>query len=146
MKNCALAHLLLITKNLLCSATCIRDTNLGGEDFDRAILDFLVKEFAKENEVDLTKDPMAMQRLKEAAEKAKKELSEEQETDVNLPYITADSSGPRHLNVKLSRAKLESLVSDLIEKTIEPCKKALQDSGLKKEEISDLALTLMQGR
>ena len=104
------------------------------------------KEFAKENEVDLTKDPMAMQRLKEAAEKAKKELSEEQETDVNLPYITADSSGPRHLNVKLSRAKLESLVSDLIEKTIEPCKKALQDSGLKKEEISDLALTLMQGR
>ena len=116
------------------------DTNLGGEDFDRAILDFLVKEFAKENEIDLTKDPMAMQRLKEAAEKSKKELSEEQETDVNLPYITADSSGPRHLNVKLSRAKLESLVCDLIEKTIEPCKKALEDSGLKKEEISDVIL------
>ncbi|KYH12225.1 molecular chaperone DnaK [Neorickettsia sp. 179522] len=116
------------------------DTHLGGEDFDRIILNFLVEEFKKENGMDLKNDPLALQRLKEAAEKAKKELSSTQETDINLPYITADATGPKHLNVKFTRAKLESLVSDLIDRTIEPCKKALKDSGLKREEINEVVL------
>nr|O85282.1 RecName: Full=Chaperone protein DnaK; AltName: Full=HSP70; AltName: Full=Heat shock 70 kDa protein; AltName: Full=Heat shock protein 70 [Neorickettsia sennetsu]AAC27487.1 heat shock protein 70 [Neorickettsia sennetsu] len=116
------------------------DTHLGGEDFDRMILNFLVEEFKKENGMDLKNDPLALQRLKEAAEKAKKELSSTQETDINLPYITADAAGPKHLNVKFTRAKLESLVSDLIDRTIEPCKKALKDSGLKREEINEVVL------
>ncbi|AHX10998.1 chaperone protein DnaK [Neorickettsia helminthoeca str. Oregon] len=116
------------------------DTHLGGEDFDRVILNFLVEEFKKENGMDLRTDPLALQRLKEASEKAKKELSSTQETDINLPYITADASGPKHLNIKFTRAKLESLVSDLVDRTIEPCKKALKDSGLKREEIHDVVL------
>lgn len=116
------------------------DTHLGGEDFDRAILNFLIEEFKRENTVDLRNDPLALQRLKEAAEKAKKELSSAMETDVNLPYITADASGPKHLNIKLTRAKLESLVADLIKRTIEPCKKALADSGVKKEQIDEVIL------
>src|SRR5690606_38130658 len=101
------------------------DTFLGGEDFDKRIIDFLADEFKKDQGVDVRKDPLALQRLKEAAEKAKIELSSNSQTDVNLPYITADASGPKHLNVRLTRAKLESLVEDLIERTIEPCKMAL---------------------
>ena len=116
------------------------DTFLGGEDFDMKILDFLVSEFKKETSIDLTKDPLALQRLKEAAEKAKKELSSAQQTDVNLPYITADASGPKHMNVKLTRAKLESLVMELIDRSIEPCKKALKDAGLKASEIDEVIL------
>ena len=106
------------------------DTFLGGEDFDKAVIDYLVAEFKKSQGMDLTNDPLALQRLKEAAEKAKIELSSTQQTDINLPYITADASGPKHLNLKLTRAKLESLVGDLIEKTMEPCKIALKDAGL----------------
>jgi len=106
------------------------DTFLGGEDFDVRVMDYLVSEFKRENNVDLKNDPIALQRLKEAAEKAKIELSSALQTDVNLPFITADASGPKHLNVKLSRAKLESLVDDLISKTMEPCKAALKDAGL----------------
>ncbi len=105
------------------------DTFLGGEDFDLRIIDFLADEFQKETGVDVRNDPLAMQRLKEAAEKAKIELSSSQQTDVNLPYITADASGPKHLNIKLTRAKLESLVEDLVQKTIEPCRIALKDAG-----------------
>jgi molecular chaperone DnaK len=105
------------------------DTFLGGEDFDNKVINFLADEFLKESGVDVRKDPLAMQRLKEAAEKAKIELSSSQQTDVNLPYITADASGPKHLNVKLTRAKLESLVEDLVQKTIEPCRIALKDAG-----------------
>lgn len=116
------------------------DTFLGGEDFDMKILDFLVSEFKKDASIDLTKDPLALQRLKEAAEKAKKELSSAQQTEVNLPYITADASGPKHLNIKLTRAKLESLVMDLIDRSIEPCKKALKDAGLKASEIDEVIL------
>lgn len=116
------------------------DTHLGGEDFDRMILSFLVEEFKKENGMDLRNDSLALQRLKEAAEAAKKELSSAQETNINLPYITADASGPKHLNVKFTRAKLEALVSGLIDKTIEPCKKALKDSGLKRNEIHEIVL------
>jgi molecular chaperone DnaK len=116
------------------------DTFLGGEDFDMQILDFLVSEFKKDTSIDLTKDPLALQRLKEAAEKAKKELSSAQQTEVNLPYITADASGPKHLNIKLTRAKLESLVMDLIDRSIEPCKKALKDAGLKASEIDEVIL------
>lgn len=116
------------------------DTFLGGEDFDARILDFLIDEFKKENGIDLKKDPLALQRLKEAAEKAKKELSSSQQTDINLPYITADSSGPKHLNLKLTRAKLEQLVEDLVERTIEPCKKALKDAGLKASDIQEVIL------
>ncbi|MDF2964657.1 MAG: dnaK [Rickettsiaceae bacterium] len=116
------------------------DTFLGGEDFDMRILNYLVDEFKKEAGIDLKQDPLALQRLKEAAEKAKKELSSTQQTDINLPYITADASGPKHLNMKLTRAKLESLVDDLIEKTIEPCRKALQDAGLKASDIQDVVL------
>ena len=116
------------------------DTFLGGEDFDMTILNYLIDEFKKETSVDLKKDPLALQRLKEAAEKAKKELSTAQQTDVNLPYITADASGPKHMNIKLSRAKLESLVVDLIDRTMEPCKKALKDAGLKLNEIDEVIL------
>jgi molecular chaperone DnaK len=116
------------------------DTFLGGEDFDNRILDYLVEEFKKESGINVKKDPLALQRLKEAAEKAKKELSSTQQTDINLPYITADQSGPKHLNIKLSRAKLESLVMDLIDRTIEPCKKALKDAGLKSSDIQEIVL------
>jgi molecular chaperone DnaK len=116
------------------------DTFLGGEDFDMTILNYLIGEFKKETSVDLKQDPLALQRLKEAAEKAKKELSTAQQTDVNLPYITADASGPKHMNIKLSRAKLESLVGDLIDRTMEPCKKALKDAGLKPNEIDEVIL------
>jgi molecular chaperone DnaK len=116
------------------------DTFLGGEDFDIRVLDYLVEEFKKESGIDLRKDPLALQRLREAAEKAKKELSSTQQTDINLPYITADSSGPKHMNIKLTRAKLESLVSDLIDATIEPCRKALKDAGLKASEIQEVIL------
>jgi molecular chaperone DnaK len=116
------------------------DTFLGGEDFDMRILNFLVDEFKKETSVDLKSDPLALQRLKEAAEKAKKELSSTQQTDVNLPYITADATGPKHMNIKLTRAKLESLVMDLIDRSMEPCKKALKDAGLKASEIDEVIL------
>ncbi|MDX1403654.1 MAG: molecular chaperone DnaK [Woeseiaceae bacterium] len=122
------------------------DTFLGGEDFDMRVIEYLTKEFERESGVDITKDPLAMQRLKEAAEKAKIELSTQQQTEVNLPYITADASGPKHLNIKLTRAKLESLVDDLIEKTIGPCKIALQDAGLKVNEINDVILVGGQTR
>ncbi|MFW2403888.1 MAG: Hsp70 family protein, partial [Gammaproteobacteria bacterium] len=107
------------------------DTFLGGEDFDLRIIDYLASEFEKESGVDIRKDPLAMQRLKEAGEKAKIELSSSQQTEVNLPYITADASGPKHLSIKLTRAKLESLVEDLINRTIEPCRIAINDAGLK---------------
>lgn len=116
------------------------DTFLGGEDFDTRILNYLIDEFKKDSGIDLKKDPLAMQRLKEAAEKAKKELSSAQQTDINLPYITADSAGPKHLNIKLTRAKLESLVDDLIARTIDPCKKAIKDSGVNAEDIKEVIL------
>ncbi len=116
------------------------DTFLGGEDFDKRIIDYLASEFEKESGVDIRKDPLAMQRLKEAAEKAKIELSSNQQTEVNLPYITADASGPKHLNIKLTRAKLESLVEDLVKRTIEPCKIALKDAGLSVNDIDDVIL------
>ncbi len=116
------------------------DTFLGGEDFDMRVIEYLVAEFQRESGVDITTDPLAMQRLKEAAEKAKIELSTQQQTEVNLPYITADASGPKHLNIKLTRAKLESLVEELIARTIGPCKIALKDAGLKVNEIDDVIL------
>ncbi|MBN8491450.1 MAG: molecular chaperone DnaK [Burkholderiales bacterium] len=116
------------------------DTFLGGEDFDQRIIDYIVTEFKKEQGVDLTKDVLALQRLKEAAEKAKIELSNSTQTDVNLPYITADASGPKHLNIKLTRAKLEALVEDLIARTIEPCKTAVKDAGVKLSDINDVIL------
>ncbi|WP_375327283.1 molecular chaperone DnaK [Candidatus Tisiphia endosymbiont of Nemotelus uliginosus] len=116
------------------------NTFLGGEDFDAKILNYLIDEFKKESGIDLRKDSLALQRLKEEAEKAKKELSSVTQTDINLPYITADSSGPKHLNMKFTRAKLESLVATLIEDTIEPCKKALQDAGLKASDIQEVVL------
>jgi len=122
------------------------DTFLGGEDFDLRIIEYLTKEFERESGVDITKDPLAMQRLKEAAEKAKIELSTGQQTEVNLPYITADSSGPKHLNIKLTRAKLESLVDGLITRTIEPCKVALKDAGLKVADVDDVILVGGQTR
>ena len=122
------------------------DTFLGGEDFDLRIIDFLCDEFKKDQGFDLHNDPLALQRLKEAAEKAKIELSSSQQTDVNLPYITADSSGPKHLNMKLSRAKLESLVEDLVERTIEPCKIAIKDAGISTSEITDVILVGGQTR
>ena len=122
------------------------DTFLGGEDFDLRIIDFLADEFKKENSVDLHNDPLALQRLKEAAEKAKIELSSNQQTDVNLPYITADASGPKHLNVKLTRAKLESLVADLVERTVEPCETALKDAGLSASDVDDVILVGGQTR
>jgi molecular chaperone DnaK len=122
------------------------DTFLGGEDFDLRVIDYLNKEFERESGVDISKDPLAMQRLKEASEKAKIELSSQQQTEVNLPYITADASGPKHLNIKLTRAKLESLVDELIERTMGPCKIALQDAGLKVNEIDDVILVGGQTR
>lgn len=116
------------------------DTHLGGDDFDQKIIDFLVEEFKKENSVDLTSDKQAMQRLKDAAEKAKIELSSSLETEVNIPFITADQSGPKHLLVKLSRAKLESLVSDLIDKTFDACKNALKDAGFEAAKVDEVVL------
>jgi molecular chaperone DnaK len=116
------------------------DTFLGGEDFDQRIIDYIVTEFKKEQGVDLTKDVLALQRLKEAAEKAKIELSSSAATDLNLPYITADASGPKHLNIKLTRAKLEALVEDLIERTIAPCRMAIKDAGISASDIHDVIL------
>ena len=122
------------------------DTFLGGADFDQLLINYLVEEFKKESGVDLTKDPLALQRLKEAAEKAKIELSSSQQTDINLPYITADASGPKHLNIKVTRAKLESLVDELVQRTIEPCKIALKDAGKTISEITDVILVGGQTR
>ena len=122
------------------------DTFLGGEDFDQRIINFLLDEFKKEQGVNLSSDPMALQRLKEAAEKAKIELSSTEQTDVNLPYITADASGPKHLNIKITRAKLESLVEDLLKRTIEPCKVALKDAGLTSADIDEVILVGGQTR
>lgn len=116
------------------------DTFLGGEDFDMKVLDYLIDEFKKETSVDLKNDPLALQRLKEAAEKAKKELSTTQQTDINLPYITADATGPKHMNIKLTRSKLAALVGDLIDHSIEPCKKALKDAGIKASEVDEVIL------
>jgi molecular chaperone DnaK len=113
---------------------------LGGEDFDQRIMDFLVEEFKKDTGVDLTRDVLALQRLKEAAEKAKIELSSSAQTDVNLPYITADAAGPKHLNVKLSRSKLEQLVEELIKRSIEPCKTAMKDAGVSASDIDEVIL------
>ncbi|MBK1648280.1 molecular chaperone DnaK [Rhabdochromatium marinum] len=122
------------------------DTFLGGEDFDLRIIDFLASEFKKEQGVDLHNDPLALQRLKEAAEKAKIELSSSQQTDINLPYITADQNGPKHLNVKLTRAKLESLVEDLVDRTIGPCRTALKDAGVTASDIDEVILVGGQTR
>lgn len=116
------------------------DTFLGGEDFDQRIIDYIIGEFKKEQGVDLSKDVLALQRLKEAAEKAKIELSNSAQTDINLPYITADASGPKHLNIKLTRAKLESLVDELIERTIAPCRTAIKDAGISVSDINDVIL------
>ncbi len=116
------------------------DTFLGGEDFDNRLVEYLAAEFKKEQGIDLTKDKLALQRLKEAAEKAKIELSSASQTDINLPYITADASGPKHLTLKLSRSKYESLVDDLVQKTVEPCRKALKDAGLTAGEINEVVL------
>ena len=116
------------------------DTFLGGEDFDQRIIEYLIGEFKKEQGVDLSKDVLALQRLKEAAEKAKIELSSASQTDINLPYVTADASGPKHLNIRLTRAKLEALVEDLIERTLEPCRVAIKDAGVKLSEINDVIL------
>ena len=122
------------------------DTFLGGEDFDLRLIDYLADEFKKDQAIDLKKDPLAVQRLKEAAEKAKIELSSSSQTDINLPYVTADASGPKHLNMKLTRAKLESLVEDLIQKTIEPCKIALKDAELSVSDIHEVILVGGQTR
>ena len=122
------------------------DTFLGGEDFDLRIIDYLADEFKRESGIDLHSDPLALQRLKEAAEKAKIELSSSQQTEVNLPYITADASGPKHLNMKLTRAKLESLVEDLIARTMEPCRVAMKDAGMSGSDISDVILVGGQTR
>ncbi len=122
------------------------DTFLGGEDFDMRVIEYLTSEFERETGVDITADPLAMQRLKEASEKAKIELSTQQQTEVNLPYITADASGPKHLNIKLTRAKLEALVDELVTRTLGPCKIALKDAGLKVNEIDDVILVGGQTR
>ncbi len=122
------------------------DTFLGGEDFDKRVIDYLVEEFKKDQGVDLKNDPLALQRLKDAAERAKIELSTAHQTEVNLPYVTADASGPKHLNIKLTRAKLEALVDDLVKRTIEPCRTALNDAGLKIADISDVILVGGQTR
>ncbi|MCP1726997.1 molecular chaperone DnaK [Natronospira proteinivora] len=122
------------------------DTFLGGEDFDKAIIDYLAAEFKKEQGMDIRQDALAMQRLKEAAEKAKIELSSSQQTEVNLPYITADQSGPKHLSIKITRAKLESLVEDLVKRTIEPCKIAIKDAGLSVNDVDDVILVGGQTR
>jgi molecular chaperone DnaK len=122
------------------------DTFLGGEDFDQRIMDYLVEEFKKENGVDLKNDTLALQRLKESAEKAKIELSSSAQTDVNLPYITADATGPKHLNVKLTKAKFESLVDDLIQRSLDPCRTALKDAGVTKDDIDEVILVGGQTR
>ena len=122
------------------------DTFLGGEDFDKRVIDYLVDEFNKEQGIDLRKDPLALQRLKDAAERAKIELSSAMSTEVNLPYVTADASGPKHLNIKLTRAKLEALVDDLVKKTIEPCRTALNDAGLRASDIGEVILVGGQTR
>ena len=122
------------------------DTFLGGEDFDKRVIDFLVDEFKKDQGIDLHTDPLALQRLKDAAEKAKIELSSNQQTEINLPYITADAKGPKHLNIKLTRAKLEALVEDLVTRTVEPCKVALKDAGLKAADVDDIILVGGQTR
>ena len=122
------------------------DTFLGGEDFDTRLMEYLADEFKKDQGIDLHNDPLALQRLKEAAEKAKVELSSSQQTEINLPYITADQAGPKHLNIKLTRAKLESLVEDLVQRTIEPCKQALNDAKIKASDISDVILVGGQTR
>ncbi|WP_411831826.1 molecular chaperone DnaK [Pseudoxanthomonas mexicana] len=122
------------------------DTFLGGEDFDKRVIDYLVEEFQKDQGIDLRKDPLALQRLKDAAERAKIELSTSQQTEVNLPYVTADASGPKHLNIKLTRAKLEALVEDLVKKTIEPCRTALNDAGLRASDIGEVILVGGQTR
>src|SRR5690349_7338008 len=122
------------------------DTFLGGEDFDKRVIDYLVEEFQKDQGIDLRRDPLALQRLKDAAERAKIELSSAQQTEVNLPYVTADASGPKHLNIKLTRAKLEALVDDLVKRTIEPCRIALNDAGLRASEISEVILVGGQTR
>ncbi len=122
------------------------DTHLGGEDFDNRLINYLVAEFKKDQGMDLTSDPLAMQRLKEAAEKAKCELSSAQQTDVNLPYITADGSGPKHMNIKVTRAKLESLVEDMVKATLEPLKKALKDADLSVSDVNDVILVGGQSR
>ena len=116
------------------------DTFLGGEDFDNTIVDYLIGEFKKDNGIDLRTDKLALQRLKEAAEKAKIELSSAEQTDVNLPFITADKTGPKHINLKMTRAKLEALVEDLISKTLPPCKTALKDAGLTANEIDEIVM------
>jgi len=122
------------------------DTFLGGEDFDLRVINYLADEFKKESGIDVRKDPLAMQRLKEASEKAKIELSSSQQTEINLPYITADAAGPKHLNMKLTRAKLESLVEDLVQKTIEPCRIALKDAGLTMKDVGEVILVGGQTR
>ncbi len=122
------------------------DTFLGGEDFDNRIIHFLADEFLKESGVDVRRDPLAMQRLKEAGEKAKIELSSSQQTDVNLPYITADAAGPKHLSVKLTRAKLEALVEDLVKKTVDPCRMALKDAGVSAADVAEVILVGGQTR
>ena len=122
------------------------DTFLGGEDFDKRVIDYLVEEFKKDQGIDLKNDPLALQRLKDAAERAKIELSSSQQTEVNLPYVTADASGPKHLNIKLTRAKLEALVEDLVKRTIEPCKVALNDAGLRVSDIGEVILVGGQTR
>ncbi|HEX4239853.1 MAG TPA: molecular chaperone DnaK, partial [Steroidobacteraceae bacterium] len=122
------------------------DTFLGGEDFDQRVINYLADEFKKESGIDVRKDPLAMQRLKEAAEKAKIELSSSQQTEINLPYITADASGPKHLNMKLTRAKLESLVEELVQKTMEPCRIAIKDAGLSMKDVSEVILVGGQTR
>src|SRR6195952_6056528 len=116
------------------------DTHLGGDDFDQRVIDWLVAEFKRDQAIDLSKDPMALQRLKEAGEKAKMELSGTQQTDINLPFITADQSGPKHLNYSLTRAKFEQLVDDLIQRTIPPMQQALKDAGMKPEEVDEVIL------
>jgi molecular chaperone DnaK len=122
------------------------DTFLGGEDFDLRVINYLAEEFKKESGIDVRRDPLAMQRLKEAAEKAKIELSSSQQTEINLPYITADAAGPKHLNMKLTRAKLESLVEDLVKKTLEPCRIALKDAGLSMKDVGEVILVGGQTR
>ncbi|HET7358813.1 MAG TPA: molecular chaperone DnaK, partial [Rhodanobacteraceae bacterium] len=122
------------------------DTFLGGEDFDKRVIDYLVDEFNKDQGIDLRKDPLALQRLKDAAERAKIELSSAHQTEVNLPYVTADASGPKHLNIKLTRAKLEALVEDLVKRTIEPCRTALNDAGVRASDIAEVILVGGQTR
>ena len=120
---------------------CIRDSgHLGGDDFDQKVINWIAEEFNKSDGIDLRKDPMALQRLKEAAETAKKELSSSKQTDINLPFVTADSSGPKHLNLSLTQAKFEELVSDLVERTVQPCIQAIDDAGLSKTEIDEVIL------